>query len=127
MKRLLPQMKNNHSDLSTFKEHKWILNTIMVIGGAFIGAGVADCLMAINQLDLDQIARGLTVFSAGLTVVVLVDNTKTQKAAENIQLETQLQLRNIERQLEALSHAQQVTAEQLQEMKNCLTNQKTSS
>ncbi len=75
MKRLLPQMKNNHSDLSTFKEHKWILNTIMVIGGAFIGAGVADCLMAINQLDLDQIARGLTVFSAGLTVVVLVDNT----------------------------------------------------
>lgn len=125
MKRLLPQMKNNHSDLSKFKEHKWILNTVMVIGGAFIGAGVADCLMAINQLDLDQIARGLTVFSAGLTVVVLVDNTKTQKAAENTQLQTQLQLKNIERQLEALSHAQLVTAEQLQEMKNCL-NQKTS-
>lgn len=60
---------------------KWKWTGIVTIGGILIGAGLADCLFAMNQLDLNQIARGLTIFSAGLTIfsagltiLVIMDN-----------------------------------------------------
>jgi hypothetical protein len=58
--------------------------------------------LAVNHLNVDQLARGLTIFSAGLTIIVLVINTKSQRAAEQVQLETQLQLKRIEQQLEEI-------------------------
>ncbi len=120
MKRILSKMLTSKADISTIKEQKWVLNTVMIIGGFLVGAGVADCVMSINELDIDQLARGLTIFSAGLTVVVLVDNTKAQKATEKIQQQTQLQLKNIEKQLEAICRSQQLTEMEVQEIRSCL-------
>jgi len=90
------------TDQRTFTQQKWLLNTVMIIGGFLVGSGVADSLLAVNHLNVDQLARGLTIFSAGLTIIVLVINTKSQRAAEQVQLETQLQLKRIEQQLEEI-------------------------
>ncbi|WP_410771343.1 hypothetical protein [Fontibacillus sp. BL9] len=120
MKRILSNMLTSKPDINTIKEQKWALNTVMIIGGFLIGAGVADCFMSINQLDIDQLARGLTIFSAGVTICVLVDNTKAQKATKKIHQETQLQLNNIEKQLEAICQSQQVTEKEVQEIRNGL-------
>lgn len=117
MKRILSKMLNTKPDISTIKEHKWVLNTVMIIGGILIGAGVADCVRSFNEVNLDQLARGLTIFSAGVTICVLVDNTKAQKATNKIHQETQLQLKNVEKQLEAILHSQQLTEQQIQEIK----------
>lgn len=117
MKRIVQKVKDGNVNLSTFTNQKWVLNLVMIIGGLLIGLGIGDCLNAISPLDLDQAARGLTIFSAGLTITVLVDNTKTQKAAEQIQQETQLQLKNIAQQLDVIYHSQQRTEAQLEEMK----------
>src|SRR5690606_28962003 len=105
---------------NSLKKHKWILKGIMVLGGVLVGAGVADCLLAIHPVNLDQAARGLTIFSAGLTIVVVVDNTKTQKVTEQVHQETLLRLKNAEEQLEAIYHSQQHTEEQLNEIKKLL-------
>ncbi|GIP52575.1 MULTISPECIES: hypothetical protein [Paenibacillus] len=128
MKRILSKVVNTKPDISTIKEHKWVLNTVMIIGGILIGAGVADCLMSLNQLNVDQLARGLTIFSAGVTICVLVDNTKAQKATNKTHQETQIQLKNVEKQLEAILHSQQLTEQQIQEIKEraLKDNEKTS-
>lgn len=118
MRRRLSNWISGKSDMNTLTEKKWVLNTVMIIGGILIGAGVADCLMSLNQLNVDQLARGLTIFSAGVTICVLVDNTKAQKAAQKTHLETQLQLKNIEKQLEAIYHAQQLTEKEVQEIRS---------
>lgn len=102
MKRTLSKWFSRTTYPSTFTHQKWFLNTVMIIGGFLIGAGVADGLLAVKQLSVDQLARGLTIFSAGLTVVVLVINTKSQRAAEQTQQETQLQLKRIEQQLQEI-------------------------
>lgn len=99
---------------------KWKWNGIVTIGGILIGAGLADCLFAINQLDLNQIARGLTIFSAGLTILVVIDNSKTQKDTEKIQKETQLRLEKVEDKLSAIHQFQQMTEKQLHEIKELL-------
>lgn len=99
---------------------KWKWNGIVTIGGILVGAGIADCLLAINQADLNQIARGLTIFSAGLTILVIVDNSKTQKNTENMQKETQLRLDKIEDKLNAIHQSQQLTDKQLHELKELL-------
>ena len=106
----------------TFKkiQEKWKWNGIVTIGGLLIGAGFADCLFAINQLDLNQIARGLTIFSAGLTILVVIDNSKTQKDTEKIQKETQLRLEKVEDKLDAIHQFQQMTEKQLHEIKELL-------
>lgn len=95
---------------------KWKWNVIVTIGGLLMGAGFADCLFATNQLDLDQIARGLTIFGAGLTIVVLMDNSKTQKDTDKIQKETQLRLEKVEHTLNAIHQSQQMTEKQFQEV-----------
>ncbi|TCZ75468.1 hypothetical protein E0485_17205 [Paenibacillus albiflavus] len=78
---------------------KWKWNGIVTIGGILIGAGIADCIFALNQLDLNQLARGLTISSAGLTILVIMDNTKTQRETEKIQKENQHRLERVEEQL----------------------------
>lgn len=118
MRRKLSNWISSKSDMNTLTEQKWVLNTVMIIGGILIGAGVADCLLSLNQLNVDQLARGLTIFSAGVTICVLVDNTKAQKAAQKTHLETQLQLKTIEKQLEAIYHAQQLTEKEVQEIRS---------
>lgn len=100
--------------------HKWKWNGIVTIGGILIGAGLADCVLALDQLDINQIARGLTIFSAGLTILVVMDNSKTQKETETIQKETQLRLKKVEDQLQAIHNSQQITEKQLLEIKQLL-------
>lgn len=100
--------------------HKWKWNGIVTIGGILIGAGLADCVLALDQLDINQIARGLTIFSAGLTILVVMDNSKTQKETEAIQKETQLRLKIVEDQLQAIQKSQQITEKQLLEIKQLL-------
>lgn len=99
---------------------KWKRNGIVTIGGILIGAGLADCLFAMNQPDLNQIARGLTIFGAGLTILVIMDNSKTQKNTEEIQKETQLRLEKVEEKLNTIHQSQHMTEEQLQEIKELL-------
>ncbi|GAA0135224.1 hypothetical protein YSY43_20640 [Paenibacillus sp. YSY-4.3] len=99
---------------------KWKRNGIVTIGGILIGAGLADCLLAMNQPDLNQIARGLTIFSAGLTILVIMDNSKTQKNTEEIQKETQLRLEKVEEKLNTIHQSQQMTEEQLHEIRELL-------
>ncbi|MGG4553834.1 hypothetical protein [Paenibacillus humicus] len=99
---------------------KWKRNGIVTIGGILIGAGLADSLIALNQLDLNQIARGLTIFGAGLTILVIMDNSKTQKNTEKIQKETQLRLEKVEEMLNTMHQSQQMTKEQLHEIKELL-------
>ena len=99
---------------------KWKWNGIATIGGILIGAGLADCLFSLNKLDLNQLARGLTIFSAGLTILVVMDNNKTQKDTQIIQQETQLRLERVEDQLNAIYQSQQITENQLQEIKTLL-------
>jgi len=95
---------------------KWKWNGIVTIGGLLIGAGCADCLFAINQLDLNQIARGLTIFSAGLTILVVIDNSKTQKDTEKVQKATQLRLEKVEDKLAVILQSQQMSEKQFQEI-----------
>ncbi|NWL86064.1 MULTISPECIES: hypothetical protein [unclassified Paenibacillus] len=104
---------------------KWKSTGIVTIGGILIGAGLADCLFAMNQLDLNQIARGLTVFSAGLTILVIMDNSKTQKNTEKIQQEAQVQLEKVAEQLQAIHQSQQITEEQVREIKELLNKSDT--
>lgn len=99
---------------------KWKWNGIVTFGGILIGAGLADCIFAINQLDLNQIARGLTIFSAGLTILVVIDNSKTQKDTEIIQKETKLRLEEVEVKLNEIHQSQQITEKQLHEIKELL-------
>lgn len=99
---------------------KWKWNGIVTIGGILVGAGFADCLFALNQADLNQIARGLTIFGAGVTILVIMDNSRTQKNTENIQKETQLRLEKIENKLHAIQQSQQITEKQLHELKELL-------
>jgi len=99
---------------------KWKWSGISAIGGLLIGAGLADCLFSVNQLDLNQLARGLTIFSAGLTILVVMDNTKTQKKTEHIQNETKLRLEKVEDQLNAIQRSQQMNEKQLHEIKKLL-------
>lgn len=99
---------------------KWKRNTIITIGGILMGAGIADCLFALNELDLNQIARGLTIASAGLTILVVIDNSKTQKEAEHIQIETRLRMEQVEKKLTAIEQSQQMTERQLREIKELL-------
>ncbi|MFC7679092.1 hypothetical protein [Paenibacillus sp. GCM10028914] len=98
----------------------WKRTGIVTIGGLLIGAGFADCLIAMNPPDLNQIARGLTVFSAGLTILVIMDNSKTQKETEKIQKETQLRLKKIEDKLDAIHQSQQITNTQYLEIKELM-------
>lgn len=98
----------------------WKWNVIVTIGGMLVGAGVADSILAFNTLDLNQIARGLTIFSAGVTILVIMDNTKTQKKTEKVQQETQLRLEKVEERLNEMIQAQQHTEKQLQEIKELL-------
>lgn len=121
MKQILKETAGKNKNPNSLKGSWWVLNLVMTVGGILMGTGVADCVLAMNHLDLDQAARGLTIFSAGLTIAVLVDNTKTQKATEQIQQETHLQLKAIEKHLEALCNSQQLTEQQLQEIKNHIT------
>ncbi|MFC6333223.1 hypothetical protein ACFP56_11360 [Paenibacillus septentrionalis] len=110
-------MKQTASLLS----EKWKWNIIATIGGVLLGAGLADCLFALNELDLNQIARGLTIFSAGLTILVVMDNTKTQKISEGIQQENQQRLQSMEIQLQDIQRSQQQTEKQLLELKELLS------
>jgi len=110
-------MKQTASLLS----EKWKWNIIATIGGVLLGAGLADCLFALNELDLNQIARGLTIFSAGLTILVVMDNTKTQKISEGIQQENQQRLQSMEIQLQEIQRSQQQTEKQLLELKELLS------
>lgn len=110
-------MKQTASLLS----EKWKWNIIATIGGILLGAGLADCLFALNELDLNQIARGLTIFSAGLTILVVMDNTKTQKISEGIQQENQQRLQSMEIQLQDIQRSQQQTEKQLLELKELLS------
>jgi hypothetical protein len=106
-------------NLNTFYE-KWKRNGILAIGGILIGAGIADCLFAINQMELNQIARGLTIFSAGLTILVVMDNSKTQKETENVQKSTLLQLEKVTSALNELQQSQKINENQVQEIKKLL-------
>ncbi|WP_435923435.1 hypothetical protein [Paenibacillus sp. DYY-L-2] len=117
MKRMFSKWMSSKPNVNRLTEQKWALNTVMIIGGFLVGAGVADCLMSLDHLDVDQLARGLTIFSAGVTICVLVDNTKAQKETKKIHLETQLQLKNIEEKLEAIYQSQQVTEREVREMR----------
>lgn len=105
-----------------FIPQKWRMSGILAIGGALLGAGLADSIFAMNHVDLNQIARGLTIFSAGLTILVLLDNTKKQQEADSVQKDTQLRLEKIEAQLSAIQQSQQMTEQQLQEIKGLLVN-----
>jgi len=97
---------------------KW--SGITTIGGLLIGVGVADCIFAMNSIDLNQIARGITIFSAGLTILVIMDNSKTQRAAEEIQNATHQRLEHVESQLDTIQQSQQKLEAQLDEMKEML-------
>ncbi|MGG4340531.1 hypothetical protein [Paenibacillus lautus] len=99
---------------------QWKRTGIVTIGGLLIGAGFADCLIAMNSIDLNQIARGLTIFSAGLTILVVMDNSKTQKQTEKLQKETQLRMERIEDKLNALHQSQQITNSQFLEIKELM-------
>lgn len=99
---------------------KWKRTGIVTIGGLLIGAGVADSLIAMNTTDLNQIARGLTIFSAGLTILVIMDNSKTQKETEKLQKETQLRMERIEDKLNTLQQSQQITNSQFLEIKELM-------
>ncbi|EPY08720.1 hypothetical protein AZ66_06210 [Paenibacillus sp. E194] len=99
---------------------KWRWNGIVTIGGILVGAGIADCIYSLNRLDLNQLARGLTIFSAGLTILVVMDNTKTQRATEKIQIENELRLQRVEEQLNAIHQSQHMTEQQLHEIKALL-------
>ncbi|MCM3634935.1 hypothetical protein [Paenibacillus camelliae] len=101
-------------------QDKWKWNVVLTLGGALMGAGIADCLFSLRQMDLNQLARGLTIFSAGLTILVVLDNTKTQKKSEDMQKENQLRLEKVEDQLNAIHHTQQLTEKQLNEIKDLL-------
>jgi len=103
-----------------FISNTWKWNVIVTIGGVLIGVGLADCVSAINKSDLNQIARGLTIFSAGVTILVVMDSTKTQKQTEKVHQDTQLRLEKVEEQMNELMHAQQLTQKQLSEIKELL-------
>jgi len=103
-----------------FIPNTWKWNAIVTIGGILIGVGLADCVSAINKSDLNQIARGLTIFSAGVTILVVMDSSKTQKQTEKVHHDTQLRLEKVEEQLSELMHAQQLTQKQLTEIKELL-------
>lgn len=103
-----------------FISNKWKSNVILTIGGLLIGAGIADCLFALNQMDLNQIARGLTIFSAGLTIIVVMDNLKTQKNTEGIQNEILITLEKVEETLQHIQTSQKMTAGQFAELKDML-------
>lgn len=92
---------------------KWKWTIINLIGGLLIGAGVADCIIATNGFDLDQIARGLTIFSAGVTILVVLDSAKTQKETEMKQKEVQEKLERIEKLLIEMKKSQKTTSVQL--------------
>ncbi|RJX40260.1 hypothetical protein D3P09_12960 [Paenibacillus pinisoli] len=108
----------------TIISDKWKRHAIVTIGGVLMGAGIADCLFAMNELDLNQIARGLTIASAGLTILVVIDNSKTQKEAEHIQIESRLRLEQVEKKLTAIEQSQQMTESQLREIKELLLKAK---
>ncbi|WP_433938042.1 hypothetical protein [Paenibacillus lautus] len=103
---------------------QWKRTGIVTIGGLLIGAGFADCLIALSSIDLNQIARGLTIFSAGLTILVVMDNSKTQKQTEKLQKETQLRMERIEDKLTALHQSQQLTNTQFLEIKELMHQSK---
>lgn len=98
----------------------WKRTGILTIGGLLIGAGLADCVIAMKTFDLNQTARGLTIFSAGLTILVVMDNSKTQKQAEKLQNETQLRLERIEDKLNAIHQSHQITNSQYLEIKELM-------
>jgi len=100
------------------KKLKW--SAITAIGGLLIGVGVADCIIAMNKVDLNQIARGITIFSAGLTILVIIDNSKTQRATEEIQKNTLQRLEHVENQLQTVQQSQQKLEAQIHEMKEML-------
>jgi len=95
---------------------KWKRHGITVLGGLLIGAGVADAILATNAADLDQIARGLTIFSAGLTILVVHDTARTQKKTELRQQEYQLKLSKIEHMLLEMQQSRKMTEAQQQEI-----------
>lgn len=97
---------------------KW--SGITAIGGLLFGVGVADCIFAINKVDLNQIARGITIFNAGLTILVIVDNSKTQRASEEIQKASLQRLAHVENQLNTVQQSQQKLEAQLHEMSEML-------
>lgn len=99
---------------------QWKRTAIVTIGGLLLGAGFADCVIAMNSLDLNQIARGLTIFSAGLTILVIMDNSKTQKQTEKLQKEMQLRMERIEDKLNAIHLSQQITNTQFLEIKELM-------
>lgn len=99
---------------------QWKRSGILTIGGLLIGAGLADCVIAMKTFDLNQIARGLTIFSAGLTILVVMDNSKTQKQTEKLQNETQLRLERIETKLDAIHQSQQITNSQYLDIKELI-------
>lgn len=96
---------------------QWKSTGIFMIGGLLIGAGLADCVIAMKSLDLNQIARGLTIFSAGLTIIVVMDNSKTQKQAEKLQNETQLRMDRIEDKLNTIHQFQQIAYSRFLDLK----------
>lgn len=103
---------------------KWKWHSIAIIGGILLGAGVADCILAVNKQDINQIARGLTIFSAGITILVVMDNAKTQRKNENYQKDTHVQLEVLLNKLNELEHELQQTKQhnqrQLDEIKQLL-------
>ncbi len=110
-------------------KEKWKQNGIFTIGGILIGAGLADCLFSLKHSDLNQLARGLTIFSAGLTILVVLDNSKTQKKTEKVQKETLLRIKKVEHYLDQMQQkqqTQQTIEKQLYEIKELLqkTNNK---
>jgi len=90
-------------------QNKWKWNSIKLIGGLLIGAGVADCIIATNTMDLNQIARGLTIFSAGLTILVVLDSAITQRETEQKQQAIEQRLERIEKLLLELGEAQKAS------------------
>ena len=106
-----------------FIPNKWKWSAVLAIGGVMLGAGLADSIFAVNDADLNQVARGLTIFSAGLTILVLVDNSKKQQEADSIQKDTQQRLEKIEAQLSVIEQSQQLTEQQLKEIKELLVKQ----
>lgn len=55
---------------------QWKRMRILTLGGLLIEAGLADCVIAMKTFDLNQIASGSTIFSAGLTILIVMDNSK---------------------------------------------------
>jgi len=89
---------------------KWKWNSIKLLGGLLVGAGVADCIIATKSMDLNQIARGLTIFSAGLTILVVLDSAITQRQTELKQQEVRQKLEHIEKLLLEIRQAQVASA-----------------